>query len=93
LRARLEDRGYPDGVMLGLRPSEIRLADGNGAVRGEAWIWEPLGKFGIVTVRLGSDMVKVKVAKSRGWTTGDGVALDLSAAEPIMFDAATGAAV
>jgi multiple sugar transport system ATP-binding protein len=93
LRARLEGRGYPDGVVLGLRPSEIRLVEGDGTVRGEAWIWEPLGKFGIVTVRLGSDMIKVKVPKSRGWEPGERVALDLSAAEPVVFDAATGAAV
>ena len=93
LRARLESRRDADGLVLGVRPSEIRIAEGDGAVRAAVWIWEPLGKFGIVTVRLGSDMVKVKVGKSRGWTPGESVALDLSAAEPILFDAASGAAV
>lgn len=78
-------------VVLGLRPSEIRLADG-GDARGEVWIWEPLGKHGVLTVRLGADVVKVKVSRSRRWTPGESVALDLSAAEPVLFDAATGVA-
>jgi ABC-type sugar transport system ATPase subunit len=92
-RATLERRVHPDGVVVGLRPSEIRVADGHGATRGEVWIWEPLGKFGILTVRLGPDMVKLKVGKSRGWTPGESVSLDLGAAEPVIFDSATGAAV
>jgi multiple sugar transport system ATP-binding protein len=92
-RATLERRVDGDGVVVGLRPSEIRVADGPSATRGEVWIWEPLGKFGILTVRLGPDVVKLKVAKSRGWTPGESVALDLGAAEPVIFDAATGAAV
>jgi ABC-type sugar transport system ATPase subunit len=92
-RATLEHRVDPDGVVVGLRPSEIRVADGSSTTRGEVWIWEPLGKFGILTVRLGPDVMKLKVAKSRGWTPGERVALDLGAAEPVMFDAATGAAI
>jgi ABC-type sugar transport system ATPase subunit len=92
-RATLERRVDSDGVVVGLRPSEIRVGDGPSATRGEVWIWEPLGKFGILTVRLGPDVVKLKVAKSRGWTPGESIALDLGAAEPVIFDAATGAAV
>jgi ABC-type sugar transport system ATPase subunit len=93
LRGPLERRDRRDGVVLGLRPSDIRVRDGHGSMRGEVWIWEPLGKFGILTVRLGGDLVKIKVTKSRGWTPGESVLLDLSAAEPVLFDAATGAAV
>jgi ABC-type sugar transport system ATPase subunit len=91
LSARLEGRAAQE-LVLGLRPSEIRVADGAGAARGEVWVWEPLGKYGILTVRLGPDVVKVKVAKTHSWTPGDTVALDLSAAEPVLFDGATGAA-
>jgi multiple sugar transport system ATP-binding protein len=93
MRATLERRISPDGVVLGLRPSDIRVAESDAATRGEVWIWEPLGKVAILTVRLGRDMVKLKVAKSRGWTPGESVPLDLSAADPVLFDAATGAAL
>jgi multiple sugar transport system ATP-binding protein len=84
-------RGASQAAVLGLRPSEIRVTDA-GAARGEVWIWEPLGKYGILTVRLGPDVVKVKVAKTRSWAPGDAVSLDLSAAQPVLFDMATGAA-
>ena len=92
-RATLERRGALESIVIGLRPSEIRVADDQGGTRGEVWIWEPLGKFGILTVRLGPDVLKLKIAKSRGWTPGESVALQLGAAEPVIFDAATGAAV
>jgi multiple sugar transport system ATP-binding protein len=92
LSARLPAGARPDRVVLGLRPSEIRVADGAGAARGEVWVWEPLGKYGILTVRLGADVMKVKVAKTGRWAPGDTVALDLSGAAPALFDAATGGA-
>ena len=79
-------------VVLGLRPSEIGADDGLETVRGEVWVWEPLGKHGILTVRLGPDAVKVKVARTRSWAPSDRVRLDLSAAAPVLFDAASGAA-
>jgi ABC-type sugar transport system ATPase subunit len=93
LAARLRSRGPRDGVVLGLRPAEIRVADGAGVAPGEVWIWEPFGKYGVLTVRLGPDVVKVKVARAGSWAPGAPVALDLSAAEPALFDAATGAAL
>jgi ABC-type sugar transport system ATPase subunit len=93
LRTALERRDLRDGVVLGVRPAEIRLADDPAAACGEVFVWEPLGKFAILTVRLGPDVVKLKVTKSRGWSPGESVRLDLGAAEPVLFDAATGAAV
>jgi ABC-type sugar transport system ATPase subunit len=93
LRATLERRDFHDDVVLGVRPAEIRVGDDRDAARGEVFVWEPLGKFGVLTVRLGPDVVKLKVTKSRGWTPGESVQLDLGAAEPVLFDAATGAAV
>ena len=93
LRTVLERRKLVDGLVLGVRPSELRVGDHRGEALGEVFIWEPLGKFGILTVRLGPDVVKLKVTKSRGWTPGESVRLDLGAAEPVFFDAATGAAV
>jgi hypothetical protein len=57
------------------------------------WVWEPLGKYGILSVRLGEDIVKVKVPKARSFRPGEPVALDIGAAEPALFDAATGVAL
>jgi ABC-type sugar transport system ATPase subunit len=90
LRTRLALDARRDRVVLGVRPADIRVAEGTGAARGEVWVWEPLGKYGILSVRLGSDVVKVKVAKDRSWEPGAAVALDMSATEPVLFDAMTG---
>jgi multiple sugar transport system ATP-binding protein len=91
LPRRLVPSGASRQAVLGLRPSDIQVVD-HGGVRGEVWVWEPLGKYGILTARLGPDLVKVKVAKTRSWAPGETVALSLGAAEPVLFDAATGAA-
>jgi ABC-type sugar transport system ATPase subunit len=93
LCARLPHGGASDGVVLGLRPSDVRISAAGSVTRGEVWIWEPLGKFGILTVRVGPDVLKIKVATSRGWMPGESVPLDLGAVDPVLFDAATGAAI
>jgi len=85
--------GAGSEVVLGLRPGDLRLVDGDASVRGEVSVWEPLGKHAILTVKLGSDVVKVKVTQPRGWKPGETVALDVSAGEPALFDAATGSAL
>jgi ABC-type sugar transport system ATPase subunit len=92
IRPKLE-RERAGGVVLGVRPSDIRVLESGSATRAEVWIWEPLGKFDILTVRLGEDVVKLKVPKSRGWAPGEIVSVDLGAADPVLFDAATGAAI
>ena len=60
------ERRVQRGRRAGLRPAEIRVVDGAGATRGEVWIWEPLGKYGILTVRLGPDVVKIKSRRPGG---------------------------
>ena len=80
--------------MLGVRPTEIRIVAGDEAsVRGDVWVWEPFGMHGIASVRLGPDIVKVKVPRTRSFRPGDRVALDLLTAEPAVFDVATGCAI
>jgi ABC-type sugar transport system ATPase subunit len=78
-------------VIVGLRPSEVTITHA-GPVRGEVWIWEPLGKHGILTVRVGSDLVKVKTPRAGAWAPGQTVGLDLGTVQAVVFDAATGAA-
>jgi multiple sugar transport system ATP-binding protein len=100
---RLAGGARVERAVLGLRPAEIRVGDGEVrrpveglrsiSARGEAWVWEPLGKHGILTVRLEGDLLKVKVPRTARWAPGDPVALDLGAAEPVLFDARTGRAI
>ena len=94
LRARLQATGRREVVALGVRPAEIRIVAGDEAsVHGDVWVWEPFGMHGIASVRLGPDIVKVKVPRTRSFRPGDRVALDLLTAEPAVFDVATGCVI
>lgn len=94
LGARLAATGRRASVVLGLRPAEVRIvSDGGAHAHGEVWVWEPFGKYGLLHVRLGPDVVRVKAPKTLTFRSGEPVALDLAAAEPALFDAATGAAL
>ena len=80
--------------MLGLRPAEIGLAvAGDTGVTARVWVWEPLGRYGILSVRLGEDIVKLKVSRGLRFHPGDTVTLDLHGAEPLLFDPAGGTAL
>ena len=57
------------------------------------WVWEPLGRYGILSVRLGEDLVKLKVPRGLRFQPGETVGLDLAAAEPLFFDPVEGAAL
>jgi ABC-type sugar transport system ATPase subunit len=94
VHARLRAAGRRDAVVLGVRPAEVQIAAGDeGSVHGDVWVWEPFGRHGIVSVRLGPDIVKAKVPKTRSFRPGDRVTLDLVPFEPAVFDVATGMAI
>ena len=81
-------------AVLGLRPAEIGLAVAGGTgVPARVWVWEPLGRYGILSVRLGEDVVKLKVPRGLRFHPGDTVTLDLHGAEPLLFDPAEGTAL
>jgi ABC-type sugar transport system ATPase subunit len=91
-RARAESAAMRDGAVLGLRPSDVAVASAGAALNGTVWIWEPLGKSGVLSVRLGADVVKITVPRAARFEPGEPVALALSG-EPALFDGATGAAL
>jgi ABC-type sugar transport system ATPase subunit len=91
LQQRLAAARHGTRAVLGLHPAEIGLADAGVAAR--VWVWEPLGRYGILSVRLGEDIVKLKVPRGLRFQPGDTVMLDLHAAEPLLFDPAEGTAL
>lgn len=85
-----------DSVKLGVRPDRLRLAaiDTIGAVAGEIYSNEPFGKHAVVTVDLGSLLVKVKAtmaAADNAGNVGDPIGLVFPDAEMTLFDSVTGA--
>ena len=92
--ARTHDLKGRRSMTLGIRPNEIRIADGAGGADDrnavEVYTYEPFGKYQVITVRAGDDLMKVKSARTRSYAPGERVTLDLSEAELTLFDAETG---
>jgi len=94
VQQRLATGRHGTRAVLGLRPAEIRLAAAaETGVAARVWVWEPLGQYGILSVRLGDDIVKLKVPRGLRFHPGDPVTLDLRGAEPLLFDPAQGMAL
>jgi putrescine transport system ATP-binding protein len=91
---RLEIGNAERPAVLGLRPAEIGLArDLASGVAASVWVWEPLGRYGILSVRLGEDLIKLKVPRGLRFQPGEIVRLDFTAAEPLLFDPVEGVAL
>ncbi len=96
VRRRVEEASLGDRIILGIRPGDIGVQPGersDGAVSAEIYVYEPLGKYGILSVRLDQDVVKVKVHGEASYRIGDSVSLDLARAELLAFDPRTGRSV
>jgi multiple sugar transport system ATP-binding protein len=94
LERRVTAAGGDGRVVLGVRPADIVVEGPAGdGIAGRVWVWEPFGKYGILSVRLGPDIVKVKVAGRHRFRRHEPVALRLDAAEPALFDAQTGRSI
>lgn len=93
LRRRLEAGPAGRRVVLGLRPGELRIGPATGGAPARVWVWEPLGRYGILTVRLGDDVVRLRVERGRSFQPAEAVTLHLGSAEPRLFDATHGGAL
>jgi multiple sugar transport system ATP-binding protein len=77
--------------VLGQRPEDLRIAAaGGGDLNGEVFSSELLGDSALVGVRIGGDIVNVKVGPTEGRALGERVGLCFDPARLHAFDAATG---
>jgi len=93
LQRRLGPEPATPRVVLGLRPAELRVDPSAAGAPARVWVWEPLGRYGILSVRLGDDVVRLKVERGRSFQPGEAVTLDLGSADPLLFDARHGGAL
>ena len=54
------------------------------------YTFEPFGKYQIITVRAGDDLIKVKTRRTRTYVPGEHIGLDLSRATFTLFDSESG---
>lgn len=92
-RRGLEANNFNRNVVLGLRPQDIRIANGLAGQESaelEVYTFEPLGKYEIITVLAGTDRLKVKTVHVPSMRPGDKIRLDLTDVDPFFFDASDG---
>ena len=78
-------------VVLGQRPEDLRLAPAaSGDLAGTVFSYELLGDASLVAVRVGPDLVNVKVAPDERYRIGEPVGVTFDRGKLHWFDAATG---
>jgi multiple sugar transport system ATP-binding protein len=91
-RRKIEQLSGAKDYIFGIRAEEIELASQNSSDvhPGEVYVVEPLGDRVLLDVRLGKEMVKVKLAATEETLTGDRVWLRFNPQRFHLFDRATG---
>jgi multiple sugar transport system ATP-binding protein len=80
--------GPPRDIILGVRPGDI-AADGNGALA-EVYVSELLGESTIVNLKIGADLVKMRVNGARPFRDGEQIRVRLDPDRLHFFEADTG---
>ncbi len=92
LAGRLEQRSTGE-VVIGVRPTDIGVArEGDHGLRAEVYVYEPLGKHGILTARLGPNLVKVRLPGHTPFAPGEVIWLRVDTTRLYAFDSQTGLA-
>ena len=93
LRNRLESKAKGESVTLGIRPTEIQILEcptEEEGHAGEVYVFEPFGKYVILSVRLGGDVIKAKISHLRTYQPGERVKLRFDESNLLAFDASAG---
>lgn len=77
-------------VTLGFRAEDARLADAEGEIEAPIYTVELLGEATMLSVRVGGELVSIKVGKDYRAEIGDRVRIAIPAAACHLFDHATG---
>ena len=98
LGRRIERQSRGLGIVLGVRPNAIVVHDGDPPAQettfaAQVYAWEPFGKYCIVSVKLGADLVKIKTAQTRRYAISATVPLSFVDSGLVAFEEATGKAI
>ncbi|MEL6264690.1 MAG: ABC transporter ATP-binding protein [Pseudomonadota bacterium] len=80
-------------AILGLKPRAIRVAPAPGGAAFEVFAVEPFGKYTLVSVKIGDELVRAKTTDPVTLAAGDPVTLSAVGRDFVVFDAGTGRAV
>jgi ABC-type sugar transport system ATPase subunit len=92
----LEGHAVAGQVLLGVRPNDLALAEGSaspGTLSGTLYTVEPFGKYVIVTVRIGNELIKIKTKEATGARPDQTVQVRLLGSDFLVFEDTTGRAI
>ena len=94
-RRRLEASSTGDDVVLGIRATDLEIAEpgADDACEVEVYAYEPFGKYAILTARLGEDTIKAKLFHAIHADMGDVLSIRFRSANAVVFDGATSNAI
>jgi multiple sugar transport system ATP-binding protein len=98
LERRIEQGASDSAVVLGIRPTAINFDDPNQPANGatisaQVYAWEPFGKYAIVSVKIGPDLVKIKTDRTHPFEINATIPLSLDTNGLVAFDEGTGDAL
>ena len=98
LDRRIQQGTRDSAVVLGIRPAAINFHDperpNNGAtISAQVYAWEPFGKYAIVSVRIGPDLIKIKTNRTNPFEINSTIPLSFDADGLVAFDESTGNAI
>ncbi len=86
----LEVSGAPGDVVLGIRPEDITVGNGQGDLQGTVYSSELLGDSTLLNVRVGDALISAKVGPDDGRDMDSAITLSFNRAKAHVFDAETG---
>jgi len=92
LAERIRDKAAESGLILGIRPSDLEIhtqETREGFVQGEIYVLEPMGAALVIDVKVGEELVKVKVPGSLSLEPGTKVWLTFDKARMHIFSKKT----
>jgi multiple sugar transport system ATP-binding protein len=95
IRKRIETRSKVDGVVLGIRATDIELSENEtgDACRAEVYSFEPFGKYEILTVKFDGCTIKAKLFESIKSKVKDVMNIRLCPENVTLFDSVTEKAI
>jgi multiple sugar transport system ATP-binding protein len=88
VRDKLENGKKRHGVILGIPPTQITMEEpkSDNAIEGEVYVYEPFCKYSILSVRLGEDVIKIKMSAANEYRQGQMVCFRVNWQEVVVFD-------
>lgn len=82
----------PGKITLGIRPTKIGLGDGQG-LDAEVYAWEPFGKYAIISAKLGTALIRIKIGSTKHFEIGEPLNLTIDPLGLTLFDGVDGNAL